>query len=334
MSCRYAKESLLAAVLIFSTIGTNAAMAGTLIGSGSLNSPDDLTLIEDDSGNVLEFLDVSITAGLTVEQALIEHSPDGFRWANGAEVSELFDAFNIIYSNFPSQLTEIDADISDITNFVSYLGETAPVAWPGSTLGYIDDLITQTVHTYSCIGESCLPFDPLFDAFVTNTTSYPAPNEDIGVFLVRDGEGGGTIPDATLNPTSLDFGDQLIGTTSASQVVTLTVTGTEEVDDISINVSGDFTRRSRCNSVEDAGESCTIEVSFAPTSLGALNGTLTVTSDASSSPDIVTLSGNGISETVPPEPAKPIPTLSEWAMILLVLMLAGAGFLFGRSRLG
>ncbi len=137
----------------------------------------------------------------------------------------------------------------------------------------------------------------------------------------------------TLNPTSLDFGDQLIGTTSASQVVTLTVTGTEQVDDISINVSGDFTRSSRCNSVEDAGESCTIEVSFAPTSLGALTGILTVTSDASSSPDIVTLSGNGISETVPPEPAKPIPTLSEWAMIMLVLMLAGAGFLFRRSRL-
>lgn len=40
------------------------------------------------------------------------------------------------------------------------------------------------------------------------------------------------------------------------------------------------------------------------------------------------------SQPVPPPAAtNPIPTLSEWAMILLVLMLAGAGYSFGRSRL-
>ena len=43
--------------------------------------------------------------------------------------------------------------------------------------------------------------------------------------------GTGTAPAVTLSPTSLTFGDQLLGTTSPAQTVTLTNSGTETSDD-------------------------------------------------------------------------------------------------------
>jgi uncharacterized repeat protein (TIGR01451 family) len=92
------------------------------------------------------------------------------------------------------------------------------------------------------------------------------------------------------NPGMLSFAPQTVGVPSAAQ--TITVTGTNGALISSIATSGDFTESNDCSAAL-SGTSCTIEVRFDPASEASLSGTLTITSSASSSPTVVTLSGTG-----------------------------------------
>src|SRR2546429_524572 len=82
--------------------------------------------------------------------------------------------------------------------------------------------------------------------------------------------------------------------------VTLTNTGTAALTINSFAPSGDFaatsTGASACPTSPAtlaAGGTCTINVTFTPTALGARTGTLSLADDAGGSPQIMTLSGNG-----------------------------------------
>src|SRR5207248_89958 len=103
-----------------------------------------------------------------------------------------------------------------------------------------------------------------------------------------------------LAPTSLDFGNQLLATTSAPMTVTLTNTGAAALTINSFAASSDFaatsTGASACPTSPatlPAGANCTINVTFTPTASGARTGTLSLTDNAGGSPQIMTLSGNG-----------------------------------------
>ncbi len=99
----------------------------------------------------------------------------------------------------------------------------------------------------------------------------------------------------TLSPTSLTFGQQAVGTVSASQNITLTNTGTTVVKIKSITVSAQYELTQNCGSGVKVGGSCTLTVSFAPTSTGTITGTVTVTDSATGSPQTAGLTGTGIS---------------------------------------
>ncbi len=98
---------------------------------------------------------------------------------------------------------------------------------------------------------------------------------------------------ATLSATSLTFGNQVIGTTSSSQSVTLTNYGTATLNLSSITASDDFGETHTCGANLQSGASCTIEVVFTPTSSGRVSGTLSLADDAADSPQSLTLSGTG-----------------------------------------
>ena len=68
---------------------------------------------------------------------------------------------------------------------------------------------------------------------------------------------------------------------------------------------------------------------------GTLTGNFTNAMDNSSSYDFrAVINGNAIDLVIlaPRGPAEPVPTLSQWAMIILVLLLAGSALLFLRRR--
>ncbi|HLJ29777.1 MAG TPA: glycosyl hydrolase [Candidatus Angelobacter sp.] len=109
------------------------------------------------------------------------------------------------------------------------------------------------------------------------------------------GNGGSQSPSASLSANSLTFGSQNVGTTSASQTLTLTNHGPGGLTISSVAVTGDFSQTNNCGTSLAANASCSISVSFKPTATGARTGTLTVTDNASNSPQTAALSGTGTS---------------------------------------
>jgi hypothetical protein len=113
--------------------------------------------------------------------------------------------------------------------------------------------------------------------------------------------GTGTTPAVTLVPGSLAFGNQLLGTTSPAQNITLTNSGVAPLVISSIGLAGantgDFAQLSNCPlspSTLAAGNSCTISVTFAPTAAGARTANVTVSSNAPGSPHTAGLGGTGV----------------------------------------
>jgi hypothetical protein len=108
---------------------------------------------------------------------------------------------------------------------------------------------------------------------------------------------GTAVPPVTFSPASLIFAAQNVGTTSAPQTVTLTNNLNTTLTGIGIVASGDFSATpggtTPCTSTVVAKGSCTFNVTFTPSQTGAIKGGITVTDSASSSPQLVNLTGTG-----------------------------------------
>ena len=107
------------------------------------------------------------------------------------------------------------------------------------------------------------------------------------------GDGGESGANATLSPTSLNFGSQKTGTTSAAQSVNLSNYGTATLSITSITASTNFGETNTCNPTLASGAICTVSVTFSPGQTGDLTGTLSVADSAADSPQTVSLSGTG-----------------------------------------
>ena len=116
-------------------------------------------------------------------------------------------------------------------------------------------------------------------------------------------------PLAQLSASSLAFGTQTVGRSSASQTVTLTNTGTAALTFSSSYLSGaataDFSKSTRCAASIPPGGTCTITLTFTPSVAGARTATLYLSDSAPGSPQKVSLSGTGT-----PASAGPIAQLS------------------------
>ena len=111
------------------------------------------------------------------------------------------------------------------------------------------------------------------------------------------------VSNISLSTTSLLFGNQLVGTRSASQTVTLSNVGTTPLTISSITWSTNFSDSTNCGTTLNPGRSCRINVVFAPTTTGVLTGTLTITDSDVTSPQIVTLTGTGVQPAATLTPA-------------------------------
>ena len=105
-------------------------------------------------------------------------------------------------------------------------------------------------------------------------------------------------PMVSLSKTSLTFADQVIGTSSPSQTVTLTNTGVLTLTISSISVTGtitsDFGQTNTCDAGLPPGGRCTITITFAPTQIGPRTASVTVTDNGVGSPQNIALSGAGV----------------------------------------
>ena len=103
---------------------------------------------------------------------------------------------------------------------------------------------------------------------------------------------------ALLSPTSLNFGNQIVGTTSSPQNVTLQNGGNINLTITSLQITGtnrgDFGEKNNCPSSLAPNNSCQISVTFKPTTTGTRNAAVSITDNAPNSPQSVSLTGVGV----------------------------------------
>ena len=117
--------------------------------------------------------------------------------------------------------------------------------------------------------------------------------------------GVGTAPVALVLPAALTFDAQQKLSTSGTQTVTLTNTGSGPLNIASIMATGDFTQTNNCGNAVQPGNGCTIAVAFKPTADGARTGAVTIADDTvpGGTTQTVNLAGKGT-------PAAPLLTLT------------------------
>lgn len=146
------------------------------------------------------------------------------------------------------------------------------------------------------IGSSCtitIVFAPTVAGTVSGTLSVTdnALKSPQKVLLT----GVGTV--ITVSPTSINFGDQKVGTTSSAAPVTLSNVGSAAVAITAISIAGtnagDFAETNNCGTTLAGKSSCTIKVTFTPTATGARSASLSITDNGGGSPQSVSLAGTG-----------------------------------------
>ena len=131
-------------------------------------------------------------------------------------------------------------------------------------------------------------------AFYDSTGGFPH-----GIALL--GTGGTSAPMVQLTPPSLSFADQSVGTSSASRSITVTNIGNANLQITGTTIGGSdfafapsFTPPSAASPINLAANASTsIPVIFKPTSTGQRSANLSITDNASDSPQLASLSGNG-----------------------------------------
>lgn len=166
-----------------------------------------------------------------------------------------------------------------------------------SSINYATNTLTMTAPMTIANGAKVWLYKDSNGRVVLTSTSTQAPN--IGAF-----------PDS-VSPSTIAFGNQQTGTTSAAQIVTLSNWTLSTMTYTSAALSGanaaDFTiSANTCSSPLAAAAVCLISVEFTPQTNGAgKTATLTITDGASDSPQTVALSG-----TAAASPNAPVASLN------------------------
>jgi 6-phosphogluconolactonase (cycloisomerase 2 family) len=99
----------------------------------------------------------------------------------------------------------------------------------------------------------------------------------------------------TLTPGTLTFSAQPVGTTSAAKTVTVKNTSTTKTLNIaSIVPSGEFADTTTCTATLGPSATCTLSVTFSPSTVGSIDGAVTLTDNATFGTQIVSITGKGV----------------------------------------
>ncbi len=107
----------------------------------------------------------------------------------------------------------------------------------------------------------------------------------------------------SLSSTNLSIGNQPIAVSSTEQTITLTNNTGAAVSTAGLTIgganAGDFAEiANSCSTSVAAGGTCTIGVSFTPSDAGQRTATLSITDNASNSPQTVSLTGTGCPDVI------------------------------------
>ncbi|MFJ4848288.1 choice-of-anchor D domain-containing protein [Streptomyces sp. NPDC088733] len=237
----------------------SASSANGTFAAGNVTDTDAATYWESAGGAFPQWVQVDLGQNYSVGKAVLR-LPPSTAWATRTETLSVQGSTN--GSSFDTLAASAPLTFDPNAN-----NNTVTVTFPAATARYVRINITA------------------------NTGWNAAQLSDLQVFP----SGGSGNPQATLSvsPSSLTFGTQAPGTTSAARNVTVTNTGTAAATISSVTASGDFAQSNTCGTSLAAGAGCTVAVTFTPTASGTRTGTLTINGNAANNPVTVALSGTG-----------------------------------------
>lgn len=204
---------------------------------------------------------------------------------------------NVGYSasvDFTINVTDFSIDVGSAAASVA-AGQSATYSLTISPQGgSYNSAITLSCNTGALPPQTTCAFTPstvtpgAAPAHATLTVSTSAAASASAARTIRTKASG-----IALFPSGIDFGTQVVNTTSPPHVISITNTGADALSITSIAASGDYAETNSCGTSVAAGASCQISILFTPTASGTRAGSLTVSDDASGSPHTVSLTGNG-----------------------------------------
>jgi hypothetical protein len=151
---------------------TAAQATPILIGSSTLATSNDLTVVQDVT-STYQFLDLSSTIGWSQAEALAKYGSQGFSLGTSADAARLFSSFGFSFAD-SSSYVKLNVSASQATSFTRYLGTT----YGDAAIASFSD--TTYGQSYFCISSgSCSPTN------FFNQSDLSEGDSEVGVFLVR-----------------------------------------------------------------------------------------------------------------------------------------------------
>jgi Beta-propeller repeat/Abnormal spindle-like microcephaly-assoc'd, ASPM-SPD-2-Hydin len=231
-------------------------------------------------GHFSAVLSVNDTAGDNPQYLLITGI------GTGPEVT-----FSMYFLNFPNQQA---GTVSAPQSAILTNSGSAPLIITGIVSTVSDFSQTNNCNSPIAVGGTCavqISFTPsrngaLSGAIQVSDNALGSPQQ-----VELGGNGGAGPSTMVISPSQLNYGNQPVGSISPPQVLMLRNVGTAGVNITSASTTANFTQTNNCPSVMPPGANCSIDVTFAPTAAGQINGLFSLTFDGVGSPQTVSLGG-------------------------------------------
>jgi len=143
-----------------------------------------------------------------------------------------------------------------------------------------------------------LPFAPVTQLSAAPITASPnvlvAGTYGRGIWQIPLWTAGTQLTTASVDPASLSFASQSVGTTSGAQTVQVSNTGGIALVIASISAGASFSETDNCTAAAvNTGASCVIQVSFTPGQTGAISGQITISANVAGGQITIPLTGTG-----------------------------------------
>ena len=180
--------------------------------------------------------------------------------------------------------------------FISELGPSGAILSStylgGSGEDYAQAIALDSSSAVYVVGATRSPNFPVIAGAPQGTFAGTALNSNAFLAKIIDI----AAPGVALSPQQLNFGNQGLNTASTPRTISLTNAGSAPLEIASIDSSSpEFTETNNCgNLVPAGGGSCAIQVTFTPTATGSSTNQISISDNAQGSPQIVTVTGNGV----------------------------------------
>lgn len=232
---------------------------------------------------------------------------------NGTGISGPFVSFSPTAVNFGAQAVDSTSSAKSIT--VTNIGSQPLIFSSISFPNQISPIFAETDNCLSFTAVISIQPNGTCTINVTFTPSATGPqstalvisdNAQLPSPTTVDVFGVGGASTLVISPQSIPFGNQPVGSQSASQAVTLTNNDPQNpVTVLGVSITPNFSQTDNCQTLGPAGSTnppntCTINVSFSPNAATNFVGTLTVTSTYPVNGAQLTVGLTGVGVTIVP----------------------------------